>query len=413
MSRFAQATRAFRSRNYRLFFAGQGISLIGTWMTRVAASWLLYRLTKSAAMLGVAGFASQLPSLLVGPFAGVWVDRWDRRKTVIVAQMCSMVQSLLLAALTISGVINTTEIILLLFLQGMINSFEMPARQSFVIRMVDHKEDLPNAIAMNSSLVNGARLIGPAMAGFMIAGIGEGYCFLLDGLSYIAVIASLMAMKVAGLPLPLSDNRNAIVELKEGFRYVLRSPAIRAILVNLGQISVLVMPFTILLPVFAADVFHGGPGLLGWLSTASGVGALIGTLHLAANQNTAGLGRRIAVCTILFGAAMIAMGYSPWLWLTLVAVGAGGLGFMQQMAASNTILQTIVEDKMRGRVMALYFVALQGLGPFGSLLGGSLASRIGAPRTVALSGVVSLAGGLWFLRQLPVIRHERLGAHAD
>ena len=407
MSRFAHATRAFRSRNYRLFFLGQGISLIGTWMTRVAAAWLLYRLTKSPASLGIAGFVSQIPSLVVGPFAGVWIDRWDRRRTVIVAQMCSMVQSLVLAALTITGVINTTEIILLLFLQGLINAFEMPARQSFVIRMVDRKEDLPNAIAMNSSLVNGARLIGPAIAGFMIAGIGEGYCFLLDGLSYIAVIASLVAMKVVPSPPPSTQRRGTIGELREGFRYVLHSPAIRALLVNLGQISVLVMPFTVLLPVFASDVFHGGPTLLGALSAASGVGALIGTLHLAANQDVARLGRRIAICTMVFGAAMIAMGYSPWLWLTLLAVGAGGFGFMQQMAASNTILQTMVEDDMRGRVMALYFVALQGLGPFGSLLSGTLASRIGAPRTVALSGVLSLAGGVWFLRQLPVIRPER------
>jgi MFS family permease len=412
MSRFGQATRALRSRNYRLFFSGQGISLIGTWMTRVAAGWLLYRLTKSPALLGLAGFATQIPSLVVGPFAGVWIDRWDGRRTVIAAQAFSMLQSLLLAVLTLTGLINVSEIIALLFLQGMINAFEMPARQSFVIQMVDGKEDLASAIALNSSLVNGARLIGPALAGFMIAGVGEGYCFLLDGLSYTAVIAGLLAMKVPAFTFPPNQRRDTLHELREGMTYALGSPAIRPILMNLGQISVLVMPFTILLPVFASDVFHGGPKLLGSMSAASGVGALVGTLHLAANQKTSGLAKRIGVCTILFGVAMLGMGSSPWLWLTLAAIGLGGLGFMQQMAASNTILQTIVEDGMRGRVMALYFVALQGLGPFGSLLAGSLASRIGAPRTVALSGALSLAGGVWFLTRLPGIRHPRLEADA-
>jgi MFS family permease len=409
MSTFGHATRAFRSRNYRLFFAGQGVSLIGTWMTRVAASWLLYRLTKSAALLGLAGFASQLPSLIVGPVAGVWIDRWDRRRTVTFAQVYSMIQSLLLAALTLAGVINTAEIILLLFLQGLINAFEMPARQSFVIRIVDDPADLPNAIALNSSMVNGARLVGPAIAGLMIAGIGEGYCFLLDGISYLAVIAGLMAMRVEPFQAQTGERRNTFTALREGFRYAWRSSAIRPILINLGQISLLVMPYTILLPVFASDVFHGGPRLLGWLSAASGVGALMGALHLAVNRNTAGLGRRIGVCTILFGAAMIGMGESKWLWVTLGAVGLGGLGFMQQMAASNTILQTIVEEDKRGRVMALYFVALQGLGPFGSLMAGSLASRIGAPQTVAISGVLALAGGIWFMAKLPMIRRAVAG----
>jgi MFS family permease len=310
MSTFGHATRAFRSRNYRLFFAGQFVSLIGTWITRVAASWLLYRLTKSAALLGLAGFASQLPSLIVGPFAGVWIDRWDRRRTVTFAQVCSMIQSLLLAVLTLAGVINTAEIIFLLFLQGMINAFEMPARQSFVIRMVDDPANLPNAIALNSSMVNGARLVGPAIAGLMIAGIGEGYCFLLDGISYVAVIAGLMAMRVAPFTPAPGERRNILAQLREGLQYAWRSPAIRPILINLGQISLLVMPYTILLPVFASDVFHGGPRLLGWLSAASGVGALMGALNLAANRNTAGLARRIGACTILFGVAMIGMGES-------------------------------------------------------------------------------------------------------
>ena len=412
MTRFAHATRAFGSRNYRLFFSGQGISLIGTWMTRVAASWLLYRLTKSPALLGVAGFATQIPSLVLGPFAGVWIDRWDHRRAVIIAQVCSMMQSLLLAGFTLSGHINVTEIIALLFLQGLIGAFEMPARQSFVIQMVDRREDLPSAIALNSSLVNGARLIGPAIAGFMIAGVGEGYCFLLDGVSYVAVIAGLMAMKVAPFRPPAAGSRDTLAELRDGMRYALRSPAIRPILINLGQISLLVMPFTVLLPVFASDVFHGGPKLLGSLSAASGTGSLLGALLLAANRDNSGLAKRIGFGTLLFGMAMMGMGYSPWLWLTLITVGLGGLGFMQQMAASNTILQTIVDDSKRGRVMALYFVALQGLGPFGSLLAGSLASGIGAPRTVALSGALSLAGGMWFITQLPAIRHERLEATA-
>jgi MFS family permease len=397
------ATRAFRSRNYRLFFAGQGVSLIGTWMTRVAASWLMYRMTRSAALLGVAGFASQIPSLIVGPVAGVWIDRWDRRKTVIAAQVGSMIQSLLLAVLTLTGVINITEIVALLFLQGLINAFEMPARQSFVVKMVADPGDLPNAIALNSSLVNGARLVGPAIAGLVIAGIGEGYCFLIDGLSYIAVIAGLLAMRVAPFHAP-ALTRDTLAELREGLGYALRSPAIRPILINLGQISLLVMPYTVLLPVFASDVFHGGPQLLGLLSAASGVGALLGALHLAINRRAESLSLRIGVCTVLFGIAMIVMGESHWLWLTMVTIALGGLGFMQQLAASNTVLQTIVDDDKRGRVMALYFVALQGLGPFGSLLAGSLASRIGAPTTVAVSGVLSLAGGLWFMTKVPEVR---------
>jgi len=397
------AVRALRSRNYRLYFAGQGISVIGTWMTRVATSWLVYRLTGSAALLGVIGFAGQAPAFFLGPIAGVWIDRWDRHRALIVTQTLSMLQSFALAGLALARIISIWEILLLALAQGAINAFDMPARQAFVVEMVAHREDLGNAIALNSSMVNAARLIGPAIAGVLIAGVGEGYCFLIDGISYIAVIVSLLAMRIPAAQLRKAARRVS-AELLEGWHYVAQSAPIRSILLNLALVSLFGMPYTVLMPIFASKVLGGGPHTLGFLMSAIGVGALLGAITLAIRKSVLGLGRRITYMTALFGAALVGFSLSHTLWISILLLPFAGFGMMQQMASSNTILQTIVDDEKRGRVMAFYSMAFQGMAPFGSLVAGALAARIGAPRTVMVSGACCLAGSAWFASQLPRIR---------
>src|ERR1700691_236330 len=403
MSHLALAVRALRSRNCRLFFSGQIISLIGTWMTRIATSWLVYRLTDSAVLLGIVGFASQIPSFLLGPIAGVWVDRWDRHRTLVFTQSLSMLQSFSLAALALTGTAKIWEIILLALFQGVINAFDMPARQSFVIQMVDRREDLGNAIALNGSMVNSASLVGPAIAGVVIAAVGEGYCFLIDGISYAAVIISLLSMRIT-VAQARRPQREVAHELTEGWQYVRGSLPIRSILMNLGLVSMFGMPYPVLMPIFAAEVLRGGPNTLGFLMSAVGVGALIGTASLTMRKSIVGLGRRIVGATALSGAALIAFGLSHVLWLSILILPLVGFGLMQQMAPSNTILQTIVDDEKRGRVMSFYAMAFLGMVPFGSLLAGYLAARIGAPRTMMVNGAVCLIGSLWFARRLPAIR---------
>ncbi len=372
-------------------------------MTRVATSWLIYRLTHSAFLLGVAGFAGQLPLFFLAPIAGVWVDRWDRHRTLVWTQILSLVQSFALAALALTGVIQVWHVILLMVLQGFVNAFDMPARQAFVVQMVDDRADLPNAIALNSSLVNAARLVGPAIGGVLIAQVGEGYCFLIDGISYMAVIASLLAMRVKPSVARVHTTK-VMEELIEGWRYVSRSVPIRSILLLLALVSLLGMPYTVLMPVFAAGVLHGGPHTLGILMASSGVGALAGALALAGRHSVIGLGRVIPVSAATFGVALIGFGLSKWVWLSVCMLVATGFGMMRQMAASNTILQTIVEDEKRGRVMSFYAMAFAGMSPFGSLLAGVLAARFGAPLTVAVSGGLCAAGALLFARQLPRLR---------
>jgi MFS family permease len=403
MPDFSFALRALRARNYRLFFGGQSISLVGTWMTRIATSWLAWRLTHSAVLLGVVGFAGQIFAFVLGPIAGVWVDRWNRHRALVATQVLSMVQSFALAALALSGIITVWEIIALALFQGLINAFDMPIRQSFVIQMVENREDLGNAIALNASMVNAASLAGPALAGMLIAGVGEGYCFLTDGISYIAVVISLLRMRITTAPVTRL-RRHLAEELYEGWRYVRGSLPIRSILMNLGLVSMFGMPYSVLMPIFAADVLHGGPHTLGFLMSAVGVGALIGTVSLTMRRSVIGLGRRIVVATALCGATLFAFGLSHVLWLSLLILPALGFGMMQQMAPSNTILQTIVEDEKRGRVMAFYSMAFQGMAPFGSLLAGNLASRIGAPRTMMINGAMCLLASLWFARKLPAVR---------
>jgi MFS family permease len=403
MSNLALAVRALRARNYRLFFSGQIISLIGTWMTRIATSWLVYRLTDSAVLLGIVGFASQIPSFLLGPIAGVWVDRWDRHRTLVWTQSLSMIQSFSLAALALTGTAKIWEIILLALFQGVINAFDMPARQSFVIQMVDRREDLGNAIALNGSMVNSASLVGPAIAGVVIAAVGEGYCFLIDGISYMAVIISLLSMRIT-IPQARRPQREVMHELQEGWHYVRESLPIRSILLNLGLVSMFGFQVSVLMPIFAAEVLHGGPNTLGFLMSAVGVGALAGTASLTMRRSIVGLLQRIVIATVLCGVALIAFGLSHLLWLSILILPFVGFGMMQQMAPSNTILQTIVDDEKRGRVMSFYSMAFLGMMPFGSLLAGYLAARIGAPRTMMVNGAVCLIGSLWFARRLPAIR---------
>ena len=395
--------RALQYRNYRLFFSGQSVSLIGTWMTKVAASWLVYRLSHSAFLLGVVGFAGQIPTFLLGPFAGVWVDRWSRHRTLIITQILSMLQSFALAWLALAGTITIADVVWLSLAQGIINAFDMPARQSFVVEMVESREDLGNAIALNSSMVNAARLLGPSIAGVIIAAVGEGYCFLIDGISYMAVIASLLFMRIA--PAPGSRPQKSLRhELREGWIYAAHSLPIRSLLLLLALVSLVGMPYTVLMPIFAAQVLRGGAHTLGFLMGASGVGALGGAVILAARRSILGLGRMVPAAAATFGAALIAFGLSRNLWLSLALMPFVGGAMMIQMAASNTILQTIVEDDKRGRVMSLYSMAFLGMAPFGSLLAGELASRFGAARTVMMTGSVCVLGSVWFALRLPEIR---------
>lgn len=395
--------RALQSRNYRLFFSGQTVSLIGTWMTRVATGWLVYRLTGSAALLGVVSFCSQVPIFVLAPIAGVWVDRWDRQRTLVTTQILSMLQSLALAALTLGGIIRIWHIVVLALFQGLVNAIDMPARQSFVIQMVERREDLSNAIALNSSMVNATRLIGPAVAGMVIAATGEGWCFLVDGISYIAVIASLVAMKIRRL----EANRGraeVLGQLAEGWLYVRQSRPIRSLLLLLALISLVGMPYTVLMPIFAQRVLHGGANVLGFLMGAAGVGALAAALLLAARKTVVGLGVWIVTSAALFGGALIGFALSRSFWLSLLILPFAGFGMMQTMAGANTILQTIVEDDKRGRVMSYYAMAIQGVAPFGSLLAGAASDRIGVSLTVILGGTLCIGGAVRFALRLPSLR---------
>ncbi len=402
-STLAMMGRALRHRNYRLFFVGQGTSLIGTWLTRVATSWLVYRLTHSAFLLGVVGFTSQIPTFLVAPIAGVLVDRWNRHRVLLASQVFAMAQSALLAFFALTRTITVWHILVLGVFQGFINAFDTPARQSFVVEMVDSRDDLPNAIALNSSMVNGARLLGPSIAGVLIAAVGEGWCFAVDAVSYLAVIASLLAMRLSARPRP-ARNVHVLVELRDGFRYVLSVVPIRSILLLLSVVSFTGVPYMVLLPIFAAQVLRGGPNTLGLLTACSGIGAVAGALWLASRRGVLGLGRVICVAGSLFGAGLVAFGLSrsPWLSMSLMVVTGGGM--MVQMAASNTLLQTLVEDDKRGRVMSFYTMAFFGMVPLGSLAAGLLGDRIGAPATVAWGGAATLFAVLLFARKLPVLR---------
>ena len=397
-------TRALQHRNFRLFFGGQSISLVGTWITRVATSWLVYRLTGSELLLGIAGFAGQIPTLIITPFAGVLVDRHDRRRILLVTQAGSLVQSAVLAVLTFTDVITVKQIIWLQVIQGVINSFDTPARQAFVSEMVEDRRDLPNAIALNSSMVNGTRIIGPSIGGLLIAGFGEAWCFAIDAISYIAVIGSILAMRVPPRARHEAAEMHLLDELQHGWKYVLHSVPIRTALLLVAIVSAAGTPYTVLMPAIAKEVLHGGPNTLGLLMTATGVGALAGALYLAQRESVIGLGRIIMWASAVFGIGLVVFSQLTSLWLSFVVLAIAGCGFMIHLAATNTILQTIVEERLRGRVMSFYTMAFFGTVPIGSLIGGVMADRYGAPTTVLLSGIACLAASAWFASKLPAIR---------
>lgn len=395
--------RAFKYRNYQLYFGGQGISLIGTWMQRIAMSWLVYRLTNSTFLLGLVGFLSAIPMFIITPFAGVIVDRISRYKIILWMQILATIQALMLWFLIITNWIQIWHIIVLSIILGIINAFDTPARQSFVIEIVEKKEDLGNAIALNSTMFNGARLIGPPLAGIIIASAGEGMCFLINGLTFFAVIIGLLLMKINERKneLPQSD---IFKDLKQGFEYTFSFLPIRAIILLLALISIMGMPYVVLMPVFAKEILHGGPQTLGFLMGVAGVGAIIGALYLASRKSVVGLGKLIPISAMIFGLGIITFSFSRIFLFSAFVMLFIGFGMMVQMASSNTVVQTIIDDDKRGRVMAFYVTAFLGTTPFGSLLAGSIASKIGAPYTLLISGVTCILGALMFLRKLPEIR---------
>jgi MFS family permease len=398
-----QIFRALSHRNYRLFFGGQGLSLIGTWMQQIAISWLVYQLTHSALLLGTVGFASRIPTFLLAPLAGVLADRWNRHRILIITQTLSMIQAMMFAILILTETITVWHIISLSVFLGLVNALDIPTRQSFVVDMIERKEDLGNAIALNSSMVNGARLIGPSVAGILIATLGEGMCFLLNGLSFIAVIVALLAMNIEP-KLREGQSSQVFKGLQEGFSYAFGFPPIRSILFLLALVSLMGMPYTVLMPIFAEKILQGGPQTLGFLFGANGVGAVAGSIFLASRKNVLGLGRIIVISSTLFGIGLVVFSLSRLYWLSLFIMLLTGFGMMVQMASSNTVLQTIVEEDKRGRVMSFYMMAFMGMVPFGSLLAGSLANSIGAPKTVMIGGIACILGSVLFAERLPSLR---------
>jgi len=416
--RWQAAVRALRHRNFQLFFSGQLISLIGTWMQTVAQSWLVYRMTGSGLLLGSVGFASQIPVFLFAPLGGIVADRTNRKHVVIATQTLSMILAFILAALTLTHSVQVWHIFVLAALLGVVNAFDIPGRQSFLVDMVG-KDDLMNAIALNSSMFNGARVIGPAVAGVLVARLGEGWCFFANGVSYIAVIAGLAMMNVHA-PARVSANTSPWEHIREGFQFVERTAPIRALLMLLGVVSMTGMPYVVLMPIFADKILHSGGQefatligshdlgavRLGILMGAAGVGALLGALTLAVRTGVKGLGRWVTVCCAGFGVSLILFALSKSFWLSVFLLLPVGYFIMLQMASSNTLIQVMVPDELRGRVMAVYSMMFMGMAPVGSVLGGALSDRLGAPLTIALGGLAAIAGAIWFGMQLPKIRGE-------
>jgi MFS family permease len=395
--------RSFRHRNFRLFFIGQNISMIGTWMQRIAVGWLVYRLTNSAFLLGMVGFSSQIPTFLLAPVAGVLADRHSRHRILIFTQALAMVQALVLSFLVLSHLIEIWHVIVLSIVLGIINAFDMPTRQSFTLEMVEDKQDLSNAIALNSTMVNAARLLGPSAAGILIAAVGEGICFLINAISFVAVIISLLLMKIEQKNI---EQRQLKIwqELKEGFQYAAGFAPIRDVLLIFALVNLVGMPYVVLMPVFAEGVLHGGPSLFGYLMGGVGMGAIGGAAYLASRKNVRGLITRIPIAVILFGSALMAFSISRVTFLSLGLMVLTGIGQMVLMAGSNTLLQTMVDDDKRGRVMSFFTMAFMGATPVGSLIAGSLASQIGAPWTVFTGGICCIAGAFFFAKRLPALK---------
>jgi len=396
--------RSLHHPNFQLFFSGQLISLVGTWMDTIAEAWLVYRLTHSSLLLGIAGFASQIPVFLLAPIGGVVADRFNRHRVVITTQASSMVLASILSYLTLTKRVTVIDVITLAALMGCVNAFDIPARQAFLVDMVG-REDLMNAIALNSSMFNGARVVGPSVAGILVASIGEGWCFFANAVSYIAVIAGLLLMKIERTNTAPSEG-SPIEHIKEGFRFVRHTAPIRAILLLLGLVSLVGMPYSVLMPVFATKILHGNASTLGVLMGATGVGALIGALLLASRTELRGLGRFVFISCAGFGGSLIVFSFSHWYALSVALLVPVGFCMMVQMASSNTLIQAMVPDALRGRTMAVYSMMFMGMAPLGALLAGGAADRIGAPWTVALGGAVAIAGAVAFARHLPKIRVE-------
>ena len=403
-SKFQDTIRSLKHRNFQLFFSGQIISLVGTWMDMVAEAWLVYRLTGSSLLLGTVTFAGQLPVLLISPFAGLVADRLNRRKIVITTQFASMIIAGILAGLTLSKHVTVEQVIILAALMGVVNAFDIPARQSFLVEMVG-REDLMNAIALNSSMFNAARIIGPSVAGILVASFGEGWCFFANSVSYIAVIAGLLLMKVPPRP-RAAESVSPFEHIAEGFRFVRHAGPIRALLLLVGLVSLVAMPYAVLMPVFAAKILHGNARTLGILMTSAGLGALIGALMLASRRGVKGLSRIVSIACAAFGLTLILFSFSHWWILSAVLLIPVGFSVMTQMGSTNTLIQSMVPDRLRGRTMAVYSMMFLGVAPFGALLSGWSADRIGAPHTLAIGGVIAILGAIAFARHLPKIRIE-------
>jgi MFS family permease len=395
--------RSFQYRNYRLFFGGQSISLIGTWMQRIAMPWLVYHITGSALLLGIVGFAGQIPTFLLAPVAGVLTDRWNRYHVLIVTQIIAMLQAFVLTLLYYSGTIQVWHIVVLNMILGCFNAFDVPSRQAFVVDLVEKKEDLGNAIALNSLMFNGARIIGPSIAGVLLASAGEGICFLTNAISYLFVIASLLFMKVPPRK-KIKSNAHILKDMQEGFNYTFGFAPIKHLILLLGLVSLMTMPYSVLMPVFAKEILHGGSHTFGFLMGAAGFGALLGGLYLASRITLLRLGRIVPIAATISGIGLIAFSLSRYFILSIVMMIIAGLGMMLHTASSNTVIQTIVDEDKRGRVMSLYTMAIMGTAPFGSLMAGGLAKVIGSPNTILAGGVACIAGGLFFFRKLPELK---------
>jgi MFS family permease len=396
VSSFGTLVRAFRSRNYRLYFLGQGVSLIGTWMQNVALSWLVYRLTQSAFMLGVVGFITQVPMMALTPFTGVLADRWNRYRVMIFTQVSMMILATILAILVMTHWIAIWQIIVIGSFFGAANALDAPTRHSFIVQLVENREDLSNAIALNSAMFNSARLIGPSIAGLLIALTGEGVCFLINALSFLAVIFALLAMKITSQENLSPDRSGILQELKEGVIYTFGSRPIRLTLLHFAFVSLLGMSFTVLLPILATEILKGGPRSLGFLLGAMGVGALLSSILMAARKDTSGLWKLAGVASTIFGLGLIALSRSHNFTLSLILMVITGFGMVTIMTASNTFLQTNIEDSKRARVMAFYLLSFFGTVPFGNLITGTIAHSIGVPMTILFAGIFSLLGSWVF-----------------
>jgi MFS family permease len=395
--------RSLKYRNYRLFFTGQSISLIGTWMQRIAVSWLAYRLSDSPLILGIVAFAGQIPSFILAPVGGVAADRYNKHRILIATQVLAMIQALILSVLVLTGHIAIWHLVLLSAVLGLINAFDMPTRQSFVVEMIDRGEDLSNAIALNSSMVNAARLLGPSVAGVLIAIAGEGMCFLINAISYLTVIVSLLMMRLTPRDIKTRDT-HPLQQLKDAFIYAFGFAPVRYVILLLALVSMAGMPYVVLMPIFAKDILHGGPRTLGFLIGCSGIGALIAALYMASRKTVLGLGRLIVIATIIFGTTLVVFSLSKMLWLSMVVILWAGFGMMINLASCNTMLQTMVDDDKRGRVMSLFAMAFMGMAPFGSLIAGALAHKIGAGPTLFIGGIGCVIGGVLFAGKLPILR---------